>query len=127
MKLSRIGAFEVVLLAFIRANTGDSCSLPRMYTEITSITSDTMNGMRQPQARNSTSVRKVFSRYTTSSDDSSPRVAVVCSELVYRPRLCTGECSATYVTAPPTSPPSASPCSKRNSTSSTVAAMPICS
>ncbi|MNS97198.1 hypothetical protein D3C72_1315230 [compost metagenome] len=30
VKLSRIGAFEVVLAAFIRAKTGDSCSLPRM-------------------------------------------------------------------------------------------------
>ncbi len=54
-KLSRSGALDCGRSAFICANSGDSSSFKRMYTEIASRSTETRNGMRQPQALNASS------------------------------------------------------------------------
>ena len=56
-----------------------------------------------------------------------PSVAVVWIQLVSRPRRPSGACSATYVAAPPYSPPSARPCNRRRLTSRIGASQPIVS
>ena len=63
---------------------------------------------------------------TTTIDSRSPIVAVVCNQLVAKPRRPGAAFSVRYVAAPPTSPPSARPCARRSVTSSTGATTPIC-
>src|SRR5262249_10610249 len=86
---------------------------------------ESRNGQRQPQAGNAAAPRPARRPPTTSSASSSPSVAVVWIQLVQKPRRPGGACSATYVAAPPYSPPSASPCSTRSSTSRMGAAAPM--
>ena len=120
------GAVLCVPSRFICLNTGDSSSARRIHTETPSSTIDRRNGIRQPQASNASLPSASRQARITISERKSPSVAVVWIHDVNTPRFPCGACSATYVTAPPYSPPSASPCSRRSSTSATGAAMPIC-
>src|SRR5579862_3689000 len=100
-----------------------------MYTEKMSRMIETQNGTRQPQSLNSSAVSQPLKRQSpiTARDRKKPSVAVVWIQLVSYPRLPCGACSATYVAAPPYSPPSASPCTSLNVTSRMGAAQPIAS
>src|SRR6195952_223624 len=54
-KASVRGALELLPSSFIFWNTGDSFKRSRIQTEMASSTTDTRNGMRQPQAAKSAS------------------------------------------------------------------------
>ncbi len=81
--------------------------------------------MRHPHASNASVPSAMRQPRITSSDRNSPSVAVVWIHDVYAPRFPAGAYSATYVAAPPYSPPSARPCSSRSATRATGARMPI--
>ena len=74
---SESGAFEVVPWLFILTNTGLSASCMRIHSETPSSTTETKNGMRQPQALKASSPILVRVPMTTSSAANNPRVAVV--------------------------------------------------
>ena len=76
-KASVSGAFEPLPSSFIFWNTGDSLSRSRIQTEMPSRTTDTRNGIRQPQAAKSVSPMAVRVNRITSSDRNRPSVAVV--------------------------------------------------
>src|SRR5260370_17905998 len=76
-KASVNGAFEVLPSSFIFWNTGDSFRRRRIQTETPSKTTETRNGMRQPQAANSGSPSAERVNRITSSDRNRPSVAVV--------------------------------------------------
>ena len=76
-KASVSGAFEPLPSSFIFWNTGDSFSRSRIQTEMPSSTTETRNGMRQPQLANSGSPSAVRVNRITSSDRNRPSVAVV--------------------------------------------------
>ena len=89
------GAFDVVPRFFMLTNTGLSASCIRIHREMPSNRRDTRNGMRQPQALKASSPTYVRVPMTTRSAANRPRVAVVCIQLVKKPRLPAGACSAT--------------------------------
>ena len=76
-KASVSGAFELLPSSFIFWNTGDSFRRSRIQTEIASRTTETRNGIRQPQAANSGSPSAVRVNRITISDRNRPSVAVV--------------------------------------------------
>ncbi len=94
-KASDSGRFEVLPSAFILANAGDSFIDIRIQTEMPSSRTESRKGMRQPQARNSSSPTAVRVPRMTSSDRNRPMVAVVWIQAVKAPRLPSGACSAT--------------------------------
>ena len=65
-----------------------------MYTETTSRMIETRNGIRQPQVSNDPP-RSERREENHQQAEESPSVAVVWIQLVYRPRLPGGACSAT--------------------------------
>ena len=93
-KASRSGALEIVPAFFISRNTGLSSSCIRIHSDTPSSTTETRNGMRQPQALNASSPIEVRMPITISSARNNPSVAVVWIQLVNRPRLPAGACSA---------------------------------
>jgi hypothetical protein len=96
-----------------------------MNTETTIRKMETRKGMRQPQsAKASRDMLNCTSRITL-IDRNRPSVAVVWIKLVKNPRRCVGEYSATYVAAPPYSPPSARPCNSRSTSTISGAAAPM--
>src|SRR5690348_16326365 len=88
------GALERVADCFISVKTGDSSSCSRMYTETISRMTEARNGTRQPQVSNDSPSSERVNRITKRLRK-SPMVAVVWIQLVYRPRLPGGACSAT--------------------------------
>ena len=76
-KASVSGAFELLPSSFIFWNIGNSFRRSRIQTETPSRTTDTRNGMRQPQAAKSASPIAVRVNRITSSDRNRPSVAVV--------------------------------------------------
>ncbi|MCY1338688.1 hypothetical protein D9M71_503510 [compost metagenome] len=89
------GALDCLPSAFMRRNTGDSLSCRRMYTEIASSSTESRNGIRQPQASKASVPSAERQARITSSDMNRPRVAVVWIHEVKKPRLPLGACSAT--------------------------------
>jgi hypothetical protein len=110
---------------FISWKSGDSLSLRRIHTDTASSSSDTPNGMRHPQSSKRSVPSQSRQPRITSRERNRPSVAVVWIHEVYAPRLPCGACSATYVAAPPYSPPSARPCNRRRRMRMTGAAMPM--
>ena len=111
--------------AFIFRKAGDSLSFTRIHTEIASSTIENRKGRRQPHSPNAFSPSVLRSVRMIPSDSSRPSDAVTWIHEVQDPRLPCGACSATYVTAPPYSPPSARPWIIRTTTKMIGAAMPI--
>src|SRR4051812_10069471 len=89
------GALEVLPSAFILANAGDSFIDRRIQTETASSSTETRNGMRQPQPAKSASLSDVLTPRMTIRDRKKPSVAVVWIHAVKEPRLPCGACSAT--------------------------------
>ena len=81
-KASVRGAFEVLPSSFIFWKAGDSESCRRIQTEMPSSSTETRNGMRQPQAAKAASPVKLRVARMTSSDRNRPIVAVVWIQLV---------------------------------------------
>ena len=76
-KASVNGAFELLPSSFIFWNMGISSSRSRIQTEMPSSSTETRNGMRQPQAANSGSPSAERVNRITSSERKRPSVAVV--------------------------------------------------
>src|SRR3981189_2258382 len=76
-KASVSGAFELLPSSFIFWKIGDSFRRNRIQTETPSSSTDTKNGMRQPQAANSGSPSAVRVNRIPSSDRNRPSGAVV--------------------------------------------------
>ena len=76
-KASVSGALEPLPSSFIFWNTGDSFSFSRMTTDTPRSTTDSRNGIRQPQAANSVSPSMVRVNRITINDRNKPSVAVV--------------------------------------------------
>ena len=94
---------------------------------------ETKKGMRQPQSLNfAIDLARSMSRLwrvinIIPRDRNKPSVAVVCIHDVKNPLRFGGACSATYVAAPPYSPPNAKPCNNRSTNTMIGAAKPIVS
>src|SRR5579862_568290 len=88
------GAFDCLPSDFIFTNAGDSASDSRIHTEIPSRIADSRNGILQPHSSNCGPVSARQPKMTR-SERNKPKVAVVWIQLVYRPRLPCGACSAT--------------------------------
>src|SRR5215475_4109779 len=93
--------------------------------EIRSSGIENQNGIRQAQAENVGPSNARRQSPITTRARSMPRVAVVWIHAVAYPRLLSGACSATYVAAPPYSPPSARPWTSRSVTIRMGASQPI--
>ena len=76
----------------------------RMTTEMATMKIDNKNGTRQPQSAKASLDIEWRHIIMTISDTNRPIVAVVCIHDVQKPLFSAGECSATYVAAPPYSP-----------------------
>jgi hypothetical protein len=83
------------------------------------------NGTRQPQARNSASDSRLESSAKMPVASRRPAGTPIWGQLPESPRFPSGECSTAMRTAPPHSPPTPKPCTKRSVTSSTGAHTPI--
>src|SRR5215470_9454964 len=92
--------------------------------EIRSSGIENQNGIRQAQLENVGPSNAARQSPITTRARSMPTVAVVWIHEVAYPRLLSGACSATYVAAPPYSPPSARPCTSLRATRISGAANP---
>ena len=84
-----------------------------------------MNGRRHAQASTSSGVQLVLIQVATSEPSRMPKVRPEVSVPQAKPTRESGTCSETKTQAPGTSPPTAAPCSTRNNSSSSGAAMPM--
>lgn len=80
--------------------------------------------MRQPQEVKAASDSTAVSSDSTPVASNCPAGAPVCGHEAQNPRRRASPCSDTSSTAPPHSPPSAKPCTRRSTVSSTGAAVP---
>src|SRR5205814_4421569 len=114
-KLSFRGLMEVFPSVFNFAYNGDSFIFNRMYTETITKRIEMRKGILQPQSLNfaidfTWSLSRLLRVIKISPrDKNNPRVAVVWIHEVKKPLRPGGACSATYVAAPPYSPPKANP------------------
>ena len=83
--------------------------------------------MRQPNAKNCSSVSHAESSRKMPPEKKKPTGAPSCGNMPYHARLPGGAFSIASSTAPPHSPPSPRPWPKRQSASSSGAATPIVS
>src|SRR5262249_31537011 len=104
-KLSLIGDLEVRPSDFIFSKIGDSSSLSRIETDAASTTIEAKNGIRHPQDLNASSPPPPRQARMKTNKSRNPIVPVVCSQRGAYPRRPGGACPATYVAAPPYSPP----------------------
>ena len=95
LKASASGAREVAASSFMRWKTGLSFKRRRIQSEMPSKNTDTRNGMRQPQAVKSSADIERHAAKMTMSERRRPLVAMALIQLVCRPRLPGGACSAT--------------------------------
>ncbi|MNE39539.1 hypothetical protein D3C80_1334990 [compost metagenome] len=96
-----------------------------MYIETPTNAIESKKGILQPQSAKFSAPTIFLVNTITPNDKNNPPVAVVCIQLVKKPRLLAGACSATYVAAPPYSPPRASPCTNLRISTRIGAAYPI--
>ena len=87
-------------------------------------TAESRNGIRQPQARNDSSLWKTARKASRPLAISWPAGAPACGHEAQKPRCFGWPCSETMRTAPPHSPPSAKPWTQRSTVSSTGASTP---
>ncbi|OLT47869.1 hypothetical protein BJF85_14720 [Saccharomonospora sp. CUA-673] len=106
-------------------NTGDSSTARRIHSPMITSTPDSRNGMRQPHASNAASVCTAASTASTAVASRLPAGTPACGHDAQNPRRRSSPCSDTISTAPPHSPPTAKPCTRRRNTSSIGAATPI--
>jgi len=81
--------------------------------------------MRQPKAKNRSSLSHRESARNTPPDKMNPIGAPSCGNMPYQARLPGGAFSTASSTAPPHSPPRPNPWPKRHSASSSGAATPM--
>ena len=81
------------------------------------MTIESQKPTRQPQERKASSERVKDRVSSTTVASRLPSGTAACGQLDQKPRSLLGECSATSRTAPPHSPPTAKPCTKRRTTS----------
>ncbi|MOA33102.1 hypothetical protein D3C78_1543670 [compost metagenome] len=83
------------------------------------------NGIRQPQSRKLASPTMLEISTTTPAPSTKPAIEPKSSQLPIKPRLRSGEYSATKIAAPEYSPPTEKPCANFANSSSTGAQIPI--
>ena len=81
-------------------------------------TTESRNGTRQPQARKSASFCTPAISASTPAASRLPAATPACGQLAQKPRRAASPCSAAISTAPPHSPPTAKPWTRRSRISS---------
>ena len=107
------------------ANTGLSSTRARTKRPTPISTTESRNGMRQPQDRNCSLVVDVDTVRNTRLARISPIGTPTCGYVPKNPRRPGGACSTAMSAAPPHSPPAERPCSRRSTSSRIGAATPM--
>ena len=98
----------------------------RMYQPTATSIAESRNGTRQPQARKSASLWRPAISASTPAASRLPAATPACGQLAQKPRRAASPCSAAISTAPPHSPPTAKPWTRRSTISAIGAQTPIC-
>jgi hypothetical protein len=112
---STTGTFTTPRASFIFAKTGDSMIRSRMNRPTNTSTMLKRNGTRQPHDTKSSSGSCCISRKIPVAIN-PPTALPICAKLPKKPRRPAPACSVAMSTAPPHSPPTAMPCTKRSTT-----------
>ncbi|MNY50830.1 hypothetical protein D3C86_1863710 [compost metagenome] len=103
------GIFTCFFAAATLANTGVSCRETRTYRPISTSTAEKMNGIRQPQLMNCSSLSSHDSSRNVPLAKKKPIGAPNCGNEPYSARLRGGAFSVASNAAPPHSPPRPKP------------------
>ena len=122
---STIGIRRAPCVLIAAANTGLSAIPSRTHKPTATSTALAMNGIRHAHAANSAEATDVEATRNTRFDRMMPAGSPSATMLPKSPRRPSGACSIDIRMAPPHSPPSANPWTKRSTTSSTGAQAPI--
>ncbi len=96
-----------------------------MTTLKAAIPAPSRNGSRHPQAAMSAALRTLLIRAPMPEPTSMPATPPSSGQAAIKPRRLSGACSASMTMEPVNSPPSDSPWTIRNATSSSAARSPI--
>ena len=103
-------SFSCGILTVCSWKTGVSSKACRKYKPMMPSGSARKNGMRQPHSINLLSPNSRWSAETIPAPSKNPRIEPKSNQLAIKPRLRSGEYSATKIDAPAYSPPTEKPC-----------------